>query len=53
MLSHQIIADLYPQASAVAKIAQHLLAQGKTTPPEQAQPVYLRNNIARRENERS
>jgi len=37
---------IYPSAKAIAMIAATQWDQGKALPPEQARPVYLRNNIA-------
>lgn len=39
-------ADLWPQAEAVLSLAKHWLADNKPLPAEQAQPVYLRDNVA-------
>lgn len=37
-----------PQAQDVACLAAAALARGEVLPPEQAQPVYLRDNVARK-----
>jgi tRNA threonylcarbamoyladenosine biosynthesis protein TsaB len=41
-------AGLLPNAMAIAKLAAVSLLQGKTLPAEQAIPVYLRNQVARK-----
>lgn len=38
--------DIYPSARAVAYLAIEKLEQGETFQPSQAQPVYLRNDVA-------
>lgn len=40
--------NVYPNASAVAKLALPLLLAGKTVSPEDAQPVYIRNDVAKK-----
>lgn len=40
-------ADHYPQARDVARLAAPLLAAGHGVPPDQALPVYLRDNVAK------
>lgn len=40
--------DQRPQAQDVACLAAAALARGEALPPEQAQPVYLRDNVARK-----
>ncbi len=39
-------ADIWPQAEAVLSLAKNWLVDNKPLPPEQAQPVYLRDNVA-------
>lgn len=39
-------ADLWPQAEAVLSLAKHWLLDNQPLPAEQAQPVYLRDNVA-------
>jgi tRNA threonylcarbamoyladenosine biosynthesis protein TsaB len=41
-------AGLLPNAMAIAKLAAVSLLRGKTLPAEQAIPVYLRNQVARK-----
>jgi tRNA threonylcarbamoyladenosine biosynthesis protein TsaB len=38
--------DLWPRASMVLALAQHWLGGNEPLPPEQAQPVYIRNTVA-------
>ena len=40
--------NLSPMASEIAKLAQTLFHKGRTVAPENAQPVYLRNNVAKK-----
>jgi len=41
-----ILADRFPQARNIARLAAPLWAMGKTYSAEQLQPVYLRNKVA-------
>ena len=38
--------DLWPRAAMVLALAQHWLGSNEPLPPEQAQPVYIRNTVA-------
>ena len=38
--------DLWPRAAVVLALAQHWLSDHAPLPPEQAQPVYIRNTVA-------
>ena len=38
--------DLWPRATAVLALAAHWLKSHEPLPPEQAQPVYIRNTVA-------
>lgn len=40
-------ADVLPDARAIAQLARPLAAAGRTVPPEEAIPVYLRDDVAR------
>ncbi len=40
--------NLFPTASEISKLALILLKKGKTVAPEDAQPVYIRNNVAKK-----
>ena len=40
--------DTWPRASSVITLAQDWLSRNEALPAEQAQPVYLRNNIAKK-----
>lgn len=42
----RVLPDLEPRAADVARIALAAFAQGRTVSPEQAVPVYLRNDVA-------
>jgi tRNA threonylcarbamoyladenosine biosynthesis protein TsaB len=44
-----IRADVWPQASSVLKLAQEWLCTHEALPAEQAQPVYLRDNVAKKQ----
>ena len=44
----QVVADRYPRARAVARLAAVSLAVKPALPPEQAIPVYLRNQVAKK-----
>ncbi len=37
-----------PSAIAIAELASLMLSEGKAVPPEEAQPVYIRNKIAKK-----
>ena len=41
-------ADVWPQAQAVLALAKHWMENNEPLPAEQAQPVYLRDNVARK-----
>ena len=40
--------DIWPKASSVLKLARHWLHSNEALPADQAQPVYLRNNVAKK-----
>jgi len=42
----RLMPDLEPRAADVARLGVHAFQQGIRVPPEQAVPVYLRNNVA-------
>jgi len=39
---------VYPTAEEIAQLAVPLLAEGKAVSPEEAQPVYIRNDVAKK-----
>jgi tRNA threonylcarbamoyladenosine biosynthesis protein TsaB len=41
--------DLWPRAATVIELARHWLRDNDPLPAEQAQPVYLRDNVARKQ----
>jgi tRNA threonylcarbamoyladenosine biosynthesis protein TsaB len=41
--------DLWPRAATVIELAQHWLRDNEPLPAEQAQPVYLRDNVAKKQ----
>ncbi len=43
-----LLDQLLPDAASVSRLAAPRYAAGKTLPPEQAVPVYLRDNVAQR-----
>jgi tRNA threonylcarbamoyladenosine biosynthesis protein TsaB len=43
-----IRSDVWPKASSVLKLAQEWLLTHEALPAEQAQPVYLRDNVAKK-----
>ena len=43
-----IRSDVWPKASSVLKLAQDWLQSNEALPAEQAQPVYLRDNVAKK-----
>jgi tRNA threonylcarbamoyladenosine biosynthesis protein TsaB len=45
--------DIWPRASSVITLAQHWLLNNTALPAEQAQPVYLRDNVAKTTAERN
>ncbi len=47
-----IDADYLPKASAIARLGVLGFKQGQAVPVEQAMPVYLRDNVAKKESER-
>jgi tRNA threonylcarbamoyladenosine biosynthesis protein TsaB len=47
-----IRADIWPRASSVLQLAQAWLKTNEPLSAEQAQPVYLRDNVARKERDR-
>ncbi len=42
------IGEAFPSAEHIAQLALPLLISGKSVPPEQAQPLYIRNNVAKK-----
>jgi tRNA threonylcarbamoyladenosine biosynthesis protein TsaB len=44
--------DIWPRASSMLKLAQHWLNSNEPLSAEQAQPVYLRDNVAKKEKDR-
>ncbi|MDT8371541.1 MAG: tRNA (adenosine(37)-N6)-threonylcarbamoyltransferase complex dimerization subunit type 1 TsaB [Gammaproteobacteria bacterium] len=46
-----ISGEHYPQAINIISVAQHDIAAGRTVSSEQALPVYLRNNVAKKKAE--
>jgi tRNA threonylcarbamoyladenosine biosynthesis protein TsaB len=44
-------ASLLPTAAAMARLAQHAASQGQAIDAEQAVPVYLRDNVAKKKGE--
>lgn len=42
----EIKVEIYPQASAMAQLAQRALKRGETMAPDDARPVYLRDQVA-------
>ena len=46
-----IRADIWPKASTVLELAQYWLRDNDALPAEQAQPVYLRDNVAKKTSE--
>jgi len=54
-LSGQLVgirSDIWPRASSVLTLAQHWLLTNEALPAEQAQPVYLRDNVAKKTKDR-
>lgn len=54
-LSDQLVAvrtDIWPRAAAVITLAEYWLLSNTALPAEQAQPVYLRDNVAQKTAER-
>ena len=49
---HAIEAEVWPSAACIAQIAALMVANGATVPVEQAMPVYLRDKVAKKQNER-
>jgi tRNA threonylcarbamoyladenosine biosynthesis protein TsaB len=45
--------DVYPRAADIARLAEHRFASGDSMPPELAAPVYVRNKVALRTDERA
>jgi tRNA threonylcarbamoyladenosine biosynthesis protein TsaB len=45
--------DIWPKASSVLKLAREWLDTSEPLPAEQAQPVYLRDNVAKKKQEQS
>jgi tRNA threonylcarbamoyladenosine biosynthesis protein TsaB len=45
-------ADIWPKASSVLTLAENWLETHEALPAEQAQPVYLRDNVAKKTSER-
>jgi tRNA threonylcarbamoyladenosine biosynthesis protein TsaB len=43
-----VLADRFPRAGIVARLGAEAFRQGRALPPEQAQPVYLRDNVAKK-----
>ena len=54
-LSKQLIGirtGIWPKASSIIQLAQEWLVNNQPLPAEQAQPVYLRDNVAKKEKDR-
>ena len=49
----QVLPDCLPSAEAIARIAVSAAEQGKTVTAAEAQPVYLRNNVAKKPQKKS
>lgn len=49
---HGILPDIWPKASSVLQLAQDWLKSNEPLSAEQAQPVYLRDNVAKKEKDR-
>lgn len=47
-----VLADVWPKASSMLKLAGHWLEGNEPLPAELAQPVYLRDNVAKKEKDR-
>ncbi len=47
-----IRSDIWPKASSMLQLAQEWLKTHKPLSAEQAQPVYLRDNVAKKEKDR-
>lgn len=47
-----IVPDIHPRAGDMARLAAHEFEQGRAVPAEQAAPVYLRDKVALRSDER-
>ena len=47
----EVSASHFPQASSIIKLAQVEIEAGRLLPAEQALPVYLRNNVAKKKGE--
>ena len=45
--------DIWPKASSVLKLAEDWLRASEPLPAEQAQPVYLRDNVAKKKQQQS
>jgi len=48
----EYLETIFPTASAIAGLALPLFIKGKTVAPEDAQPVYIRNNVAKKSQKR-
>ena len=44
--------DIWPKASSILQLAREWLVNNEPLPAEQAQPVYLRDNVAKKEKDR-
>jgi tRNA threonylcarbamoyladenosine biosynthesis protein TsaB len=44
--------DIWPKASSMLQLAKHWLESNEPLPAERAQPVYLRDNVAKKEKDR-
>ena len=47
----QVSVEHYPQAASIIKLAQREIEAGRMLPADQALPVYLRNNVAKKKGE--
>lgn len=47
----QVSVDHYPLATSIVKLAEFEAEAGRVLPAEQAMPVYLRNNVAKKKGE--
>jgi tRNA threonylcarbamoyladenosine biosynthesis protein TsaB len=48
-----ILSDQFPRAEAIARLATPAFHQGKTCAPDEAEPVYLRNDVAKKPEKRA
>lgn len=51
-VTHDVIPDLFPDATDIVQLAQHEVGAGRVLPAEMALPVYLRDDVAKKKSKK-